>query len=154
MRRLQANLSYLAGLADRKSSNQAKGPQFLMPPPLNLKLKLRNPTLSPSSDAADAKPDPMADRNERDKALKELYGKLQALYPGVDPKKEPAFGPSAPNPSLGGPQGQNAQRHGGSNQASPAPVPRKTPQMMAASTPTPPHPQHMGISALGNAGVV
>ena len=60
------------------------GPGYLTAPPLNLELKVRIMDMTYDMD-------PMADREDRDKVLKELYGRLQTLYPGVDPKKEPQF---------------------------------------------------------------
>lgn len=58
--------------------------------------------------------------------MKDLYKKLQALFPGIDPRKEPAYAISNP----GAQQPNNGQRPGGpqsggplSNQGSPAPAP-------------------------------
>ena len=139
MRRIQVNLSYLATLADRKTVQPPAPPQVLMPPLLNLGLKLRV-----SSDVTPEKlPDPNVDREERDRLLKNLYGKLQALFPGVDPKKEGP--PSASNARPGGP-GQNPNQPSmkapngqmmGSEHGSPAPGPQvqKTPQMSNATAP-------------------
>jgi hypothetical protein len=136
MRRLQGNLTFLASLADRKGAAQIpQGPPYLAPPPLNLRIKMRSPTTSTAPDSSDKQPDPdpgreeedqqlMADREDRDKLLKELYKKLQAQFPGVDPRKEPAF----PHPAKQQPQ--NGQRPGvpgtghSSNQGSPAPTPQ------------------------------
>ena len=135
MRRLQGNLTYLAALADRKVGQVPPCPAYLMPPPLNLGIKMRAPTASDSTEKA---PDPdadreekdrvlTADREERDKLMKELYKKLQAQFPGIDPRREPAF----PMSNSGAQQQQhNAQRQGGpgggqsSNQGSPAPTPQ------------------------------
>lgn len=86
MRRLQANLAYLAALADRKTVQVPPAPAYLMPPPLNLSLKLRAPK---SASDGEVRKDPIADREERDKTLKDMYARLQAMFPGVDPKKEP-----------------------------------------------------------------
>ncbi len=133
MRRLQANLAYLASLADRKGAVPVgKGPQLLTPPSLNLRIKLRGqtPTPTPASDSSEPnKTDPNADLEDRDKYLKELYRRLQALYPGVDPKKEPAFPPAGP----GANQKQGPGSGPGSNQ--PSPAPQKTPQMATVSAP-------------------
>ena len=131
MRRLQSNLGYLASLADRKVPGQiAKGPQLLTAPPLNLKIKLDGTMPEPPSDSADGKPDFKIDREERDKSLKDLYKRLQALYPGVDP-----------NANAGG---RPVGAQGGSNQASPSPGPQKTPQMSTISAP--PQPQATAMS--------
>ncbi|KAH8912175.1 hypothetical protein BR93DRAFT_63745 [Coniochaeta sp. PMI_546] len=136
MRRLQGNLTYLAALADRKVGQVPPCPAHLMPPPLNLSIKMRSPT-APGADPNEnpSAPDPereekdrllTADREERDKLLKELYKKLQAQFPGIDPRREPAF--AMPNP--GAQQPHNGQRQAGpgagpsSNQGSPAPNPQ------------------------------
>ncbi|KAG5951820.1 hypothetical protein E4U57_006607 [Claviceps arundinis] len=90
MRRLQGNLSYMAALADRKPEVKAPPcPAYLSAPPLNLSLKMRAPSVA--LEGRDPNLDPVADRKERDQALKDLYSKLQALFPGFDPKKEPIF---------------------------------------------------------------
>ncbi|KAB5554645.1 hypothetical protein GE09DRAFT_1121875 [Coniochaeta sp. 2T2.1] len=128
MRRLQGNLTYLAALADRKVGQVPTCPAHLMPPPLNLGIKMRLPT---PEDATE--PDPereekekalAADREERDKLMKELYKKLQAQFPGIDPRREPAFAvPGAQQQ----PSGQRPGAPGGgssSNQGSPAPTPQ------------------------------
>ena len=134
MARLKGNLAYLASLADRKVPGQiAKGPQYLTAPPLNSRVKLASATPGPASESADAKPDTKSEPEERDKYLKDLYRRLQALYPGVDPKREPNAGGS------GRPGGAH-----GSNQASPSPGPQKTPQMATISAP--PQPQAAATS--------
>ncbi|KAG6279846.1 hypothetical protein E4U47_002271 [Claviceps purpurea] len=90
MRRLQGNLSYMAALADRKPEVKVPPcPAYLSAPPLNLSLKLRAPSVA--LEGRDPDLDPVADRKERDMALRDLYSKLQALFPGFDPKKEPIF---------------------------------------------------------------
>lgn len=114
MRRIQVNLTYLAALADRKSVHPPAPPAVLMPPPLNLGLKLR----VSSDESPEKMPDPNADREERDRLMKHLYAKLQALFPGVDPKKEgpPAGSNPRPsnaqqmNPNQQNPQQQNSQQ--------------------------------------------
>jgi hypothetical protein len=89
MRRLQANLTYMFALADRKAKAQVPAsPAYLTPPPLNLQLKLKLPPTA-ADDPVERPADPVADRAERDTLLKNLYKKLHSLYPGVDPKKEP-----------------------------------------------------------------
>ncbi|KAK0714873.1 hypothetical protein B0H67DRAFT_226551 [Lasiosphaeris hirsuta] len=147
MRRLQANLTYMAALADRKSQQAPPCPAYLMPPPLNLSIRLRVPQSMPD-ESSEKPPDPNADRGDRDKLLKDLYRRLQALFPGIDPRKEPAT--QVPNQRAGAPgqhhpsQGvmkaqpnQNGQMMGGqgSNHGSPAPGPQKTPQMANAANP-------------------
>ncbi|KAK4100275.1 hypothetical protein N658DRAFT_487004 [Parathielavia hyrcaniae] len=138
MRRLQANLTYMFALADRKKG-VPPSPAYLTPPPLNLQLKLKLPPSTPE-DAVERPDDPVADRLERDQMLKNLYRKLQSLYPGVDPNKEPPAQPPAggarASVSAGGGGGgkglngteSNALGGGGggqqgSNQNSPAPTP-------------------------------
>ncbi|KAL2196850.1 hypothetical protein P885DRAFT_37257 [Corynascus similis CBS 632.67] len=109
MRRLQANLTYMFALADRKGKAQLpSSPAYLTPPPLNLHLKLRVPPSTPD-DPVERPADPIADRAERDQMLKSLYKKLHTLYPGVDPKKEPpAQPPAGVRPPGGGPGGSGS----------------------------------------------
>jgi len=110
MRRLQSNLAYLAAIADRshKPSNQIPAhPTIMTAPVLNLKP-------NPSPDVGNA-PKPESPSNsetkkvdgeeqkqnkeeskgltgqskeERMETLKDQYRRLQALFPGVDPKKD------------------------------------------------------------------
>lgn len=110
MRRIQVNLTYLAALADRKSVHPPAPPAVLMPPPLNLGLKLR----VSSDESPEKMPDPNADREERDRLMKHLYSKLQALFPGVDPKKEGP--PAGSNPRPSNPQQQNPQQQNSQQQ--------------------------------------
>lgn len=122
MRRLQANLSYMAALADRKP--EVKGPPcpaYLSAPSLNLTLKPRAQPLN--AEGTDAQADAATDRAERDKSIKDLYRRLQAVFPGFDPKNEPAFRV----PGVGKPGNPAA------GQASP--VAQQTPQM--PNTPMP-----------------
>ena len=98
MRRLQANLTYMFALADRKAKPQLPtSPAYLTPPPLNMQLKLKLPPTS-ADDPVERPADPVADRIERDTLLKNLYKKLHSLYPGVDPRKEPAAQPAGARP--------------------------------------------------------
>jgi hypothetical protein len=123
MRRLQANLSYMAALADRKPEVKAPPcPAYLTAPPLNLSLKPR------ALEGSDKGMDLVADREERDKSIKELYSRLQAVFPGFDPKKEPVYRV----PPQGGPQGQ--KHNPGMSQASP--TAQKTPQMTNMPAPS------------------
>ncbi|KAF4467885.1 CYC8-general repressor of transcription [Fusarium albosuccineum] len=129
MRRLQANLSYMAALADRKPEVKVPPcPAYLSAPPLNLSLKLRAPAVGP--DGSENKIDPVSDREERDKSIKDLYSRLQAAFPGFDPKKEPAF---RMNTQAGGQKAGNPAANQGS------PTAQKTPQM--TNMPAPPMPQ-------------
>jgi len=81
--------------------------------------------------------DPIADREDRNKYLKELYAKLQALFPGIDPKKEPAFPINARAGNPGQPQpGQMQQKGTMGGQGSPGMGQvQRTPQM--ANMPAP-----------------
>jgi len=150
IRRLHTNLAYMAVLADRKSVQAPPNPAYLMPPPLNLKLKLRVPKTAPGAPdgATELPPDPNSDREERDQLLKDLYKRLQALFPGVDPRKEPP--PQPPNARPGGQQmnpgmmkPQNGQMNMGmQSNGSPGPGPQlqKTPQMINIAAPSMPLP--------------
>jgi hypothetical protein len=158
MRRLQANLSYMWAVAERKVKPVPSSPGYLTAPPFHLQLKIRLPPNNPD-DHIDQPADPMADRAERDQVVKNLYKKLQALYPGIDPRKEPVAQPAGARPGAAGnptsaggmkPPGQNGQAPNplggggaqGSNHNSPAPTPgassqqgQGTPQMMNAVAP-------------------
>lgn len=141
IRRLQANLSYLASLADRKASAQVPPcPGYLSAPPLNMKVKLKALAVTPD---ATERSDSSGDREDRDKYIKELYKRLQGLFPGFDPKKEPPY----PTPAQQKPNAaqaaamQNAQQQRmasgqAPNSGSPAQV-QKTPQMTTAPAPSP-----------------
>lgn len=95
MRRLQANLSYMASLADRKPDTKpAPCPAYLTAPQLTLTVKLRAQPIIP--EGTDIQIDPVTDREERAEAIKELYTRLQACFPGIDPTKEPTFRPAQP----------------------------------------------------------
>lgn len=89
--------------------------------------------------AANTPADPVTDRQDRNKYLQELYAKLQALFPGIDPKKEPAFPISNVRPGAPGqPQpGQMQQKGPMGGQGSPGMGQvQRTPQM--ANMPAPP----------------
>jgi hypothetical protein len=101
MKRLQSNLAYLAAIADRshKPSSQIPAhPAMMLPPPIKLRATNINPTSSPNSDDKEEgdtkKPETNAERIE---SLKDYYKQLQALFPGVDPNKEPPI--PQPNPA-------------------------------------------------------
>ena len=96
MRRLQANLAYLAAIADKSHKPGAQAPThpaILTPPPLVPKPAS---TISPSAITESKKEDgedqkdtiPIEDRGERIETLKTQYKKLQEMFPDVDPKKE------------------------------------------------------------------
>lgn len=122
MRRLQANLSFMAAMADRKPDAKVPPcPAFLSAPPLNLTLR---PRAQPSSaEGTDTKVDPSTDREQRDKSIKELYARLQAVFPGFDPKKEPPYRMPAAG-KAGNPLGQGS------------PAPSKAPQLPNAPMPS------------------
>jgi len=95
MRRLQANLAYLAAIADRShkpDSQIPRHPATMTAPPLTSKGGLAG---SPKQDSKKEESDdkksglkkPEEEEN-RAEILKEQYKRLQALFPGVDPKKE------------------------------------------------------------------
>ncbi|KAI6093519.1 hypothetical protein F4821DRAFT_252523 [Hypoxylon rubiginosum] len=137
MRRLQTNLAYLAALADKKGNVTAAPYPYLKAPPLNttVKLKMQGPDGSESQDAPD--------REDTVKYIQELYKKLQNLYPGVDPNKEPMPAPSARQ----GAQPMNAPKHNPHAPGHPSPVSGKqrTPKM-ATSAP----PSSLANSAMGH----
>lgn len=118
-------------------------PIILSAPPLNLKLKPRPLASAPDAETVDVG----ADREERDAYIRDLYKKLHALFPGMDPTKEPSYRPQqkaggpGPNPLVAA---QNAQRLAtmaaaqGQMQmnSAPSPVPsahHTTPQMATLS---------------------
>ncbi|OTB15521.1 hypothetical protein K445DRAFT_108729 [Daldinia sp. EC12] len=130
MRRLQTNLTYLAALADKKGNVTAGPcPSYLKPPPLNTSIKLRM-MLGPDGSENQEAPD----RGETAKYIQELYKKLQALYPGIDPNKEPTItGPGGrqnaqhPNAAKPGPPRTPGQ---------PSPGGQQTPKMATSAPPT------------------
>lgn len=117
MRRLQANLAYLAAIADRShkpSSQIPPHPAIISAPPLSpLPPKTQtkqSPKTSPnqnnnakndqaqSSENVDGATNSAThstdiysweETEDRLETLKTLYARLQTLFPGVDPKKEP-----------------------------------------------------------------
>ena len=146
MRRLNVNFAYMAPYADRRPAQPC--PAILTPPPLNLNIKLRAPQSTPG-EPTESMPDPNLDRVERDKILKDLYKKLQALYPGIDPRKEYTSQGANARPGQPGQQANQAMMKAhqnvkgqmmggqGSNHSSPAPGPQtqRTPQMTNAAAP-------------------
>jgi hypothetical protein len=117
MRRLQANLAYLAAIADRShkpSSQIPPHPAIISAPPLSplpSKPQIKqSPKASPNENsniktestlssetangAANGTPINLGissseEAEDRLETIKALYARLQALFPGVDPKKEP-----------------------------------------------------------------
>jgi hypothetical protein len=95
MRRLQSNLAYLAAIADRshKPSSQIPAhPAIMSAPPIPSKSQSTSATTS--SPQAETKKEEsnevkIPDNEDHAEILREQYKKLQALFPGVDPKKEP-----------------------------------------------------------------
>lgn len=124
MSRLKANLTYMAALADRKAGiNLPPAPAYLTAPNLHLSLKLRT-----NPEGGEANPDPTADRDERDKGIKDLYARLQAAYPDVDPKNVPGFRASGPGQKPGA-QGPGASQV--------SPTTQQQPQMISNAMPAP-----------------
>lgn len=105
MRRLQANLAYLAAIADRshKPLNQIPPhPAWMSAPPM--------------PDQAQTTDSPI-DSMSTISSLQESYKKLHALFPGVDPKREP---PMASQGQKAGPHGASGpQTQGPQTQAQP-----------------------------------
>ncbi|CAK7275403.1 hypothetical protein SEPCBS119000_006676 [Sporothrix epigloea] len=116
MKRLQSNLGYLATLADRKvTAAAAKGPNFLSAPTLNLNIRLRATPPAADINAGAALPeDPNSDREARAQYIRELYSKLQKLYPGIDYTKEPAFASQPASQAGPGSSNLSSRDHGGS----------------------------------------
>ncbi|KAI1209888.1 uncharacterized protein F4807DRAFT_77031 [Annulohypoxylon truncatum] len=131
MRRLQSNLSYLAALADKKGNvPAAPSPTYLKAPPLNTGVKLKMMVGPDGSESQEA-----PDRDETAKYIQELYKKLQGLYPGIDPNKEPVF--PVP-PGRQGNQTANVTKPGSRTPGQPSPVPGKqmTPKMVTSAPPS------------------
>ncbi|TGJ78550.1 hypothetical protein E0Z10_g10211, partial [Xylaria hypoxylon] len=134
---LQTNLAYLAGLADkeRKPTQPSQPyPAYLKPPPLNTSIKLRQVQAQEGSEAKTVS----IDREETTKYIGELYRRLQALYPDIDPNKEPSMRPTT--------QALNSTQSGSQTpgQASPVPGKQSTPTL---PTSAPPQPAPMGVPA-------
>ncbi|KAI1119443.1 hypothetical protein F5Y14DRAFT_3413 [Nemania sp. NC0429] len=137
MRRLGTNLSYLAGIADkeRKPTQPLQPyPAYLKPPPLNTSIKLRQVQ---AQDGSEATTD-ITDREETAKYIGDLYKRLQALFPDIDPNKEPGARLPAQAPSL---TQSGAQTPG---QASPVPGKQSTPTLPNSA---PPQPTTTGVLA-------
>jgi hypothetical protein len=145
MRRLQANLAYLAAIADRShkpSSQIPPHPAIISAPPLSPLSKSSSKQTSKASPnqnttthsavksespsdgskplhdtgatngASNSNDTAPGSDGEEDRAvtLRALYAQLQALFPGVDPKKEPPIQSSAASRS-------GSQKSQGQNQA-------------------------------------
>ncbi|CAJ2502145.1 Uu.00g049980.m01.CDS01 [Anthostomella pinea] len=123
MRRLQSNLAYLAALADKKGGAAAPNPAYLRAPTLNTSVKLRQ---MPGADENEVKAEAPT-REETAKYMAELYSKLQGLYPGVDPSKEPVFPATAGRPGAAKPGTQTP------GQSSPVPGKQKTPKLASSA---------------------
>ncbi|KAI2780810.1 hypothetical protein F4815DRAFT_115280 [Daldinia loculata] len=129
MRRLQTNLTYLAALADKKGNVTAGPcPSYLKPPPLNTSIKLRM-MLGPDGSENQEAPD----RRETAKYIQELYKKLQALYPGIDPNKEPTITASSGRQNA---QQANAIKPGSRTPGQPSPGGQQTPKMATSAPPS------------------
>jgi len=87
MRRLQANLAYLAAIADRShkpSSQIPSHPAYMNAPSIAPRANIPSTAaLSPATD------------EENKEHIKGLYSQLQALFPGVDPNFESHPTPTA-----------------------------------------------------------
>lgn len=135
MRRLQANLSYLAGMTDKdRKPSSPPYPAYLKAPTLNTNIKLRQMQAQDGSEIIGETPD----RAETAKYIGELYKKLQALFPDVDPNKEPVVRPTA--------HASNTTYSGSQTPGQASPVPGKQPTPTLASS-APPHSVTMGVSA-------
>ena len=90
MRRLQCNLAYLAATADRshKPSSQIPAhPAIMSAPPPPPKPSTSSPVSPPTPKNEPKQTE--AEAEERAGVIGDLYRRLQALFPGVDPKTEP-----------------------------------------------------------------
>lgn len=120
MRRLQANLAYLAAIADKSHKPGAQAPThpaIITAPPLVSKPASSTTTSTTTTDSevkkeeGDEKKDLLIteDRVERIETLKSQYKRLQEMFPDVDPKKEgQAAGSGKGAGQVSGGQGQQA----------------------------------------------
>jgi len=143
MRRLQANLAYLAAIADRShkpSSQIPPHPAIISAPPLsplppktqikqspkpspnqNPNIKTESTSLSETANGAtsgapiDFDAAGSEETEDRLETIKALYARLQALFPGVDPKKEPPIQAMNKNAQQKG-QAQRQNTNPGQNQ--------------------------------------
>ncbi|KAI8635211.1 hypothetical protein F5Y19DRAFT_4047 [Xylariaceae sp. FL1651] len=140
MRRLQTNLAYLAALADKEKRPAQPYPAYLKAPTLNTSIKLRQPQ---APDGTENKTE-IPDREETVKYIGELYKKLQALYPGIDPNKEPNFQISGSGRPAA--QAPNSTQSGSQTPGQASPVPGKQPTPTLASS-APPQSMMSGVTA-------
>jgi hypothetical protein len=143
MRRLQANLAYLAAIADRShkpSSQIPPHPAIISAPPLsplspkfsmkqspkaspnqNANIKVESTSSSETANGAangtlvDLDAGGSEETEARAETIKALYTRLQALFPGVDPKKEPPIQAMNKNAQQKG-QAQRQNTNPGQNQ--------------------------------------
>jgi hypothetical protein len=143
MRRLQANLAYLAAIADRShkpSSQIPPHPAIISAPPLSplppkpqIKQSPKaspnqNPNIKTESTPSSGTPNGATngapidhdatgseETEDRLETIKALYVRLQALFPGVDPKKEPPIQAMNKNAQQKG-QAQRQNTNPGQNQ--------------------------------------
>ncbi|OWO97792.1 hypothetical protein B2J93_8903 [Marssonina coronariae] len=117
MRRLQSNLAYLAAIADRShkpSSQIPPHPAILVAPGLNPKPVAGAGAAAADSAAGNEEMGEQASADEsRGALLREQYKQLQALFPGVEVKKEAPI--QAGNPALRA----QAQPHGAAHAQQP-----------------------------------
>jgi hypothetical protein len=167
MRRLQANLAYLAAIADRShkpSSQIPPHPAIISAPSLsplppkssmkqspkaspnqNANIKVESTSSSETANGAtngtpvDLDAGGSEETEDRVETIKALYTRLQALFPGVDPKKEPPIQAMNKNAQQKG-QAQRQNTNPGQNhmpgQGQGAVKPQQLPQgqMMAGNT--------------------
>jgi len=110
MRRLQSNLAYLAAIADRShkpSSQIPPHPAIMTAPSITPKPPLKCPSSDESETKEEDSDKKKLDEQDEDRVemLKDQYKKLQDLFPGVDPKKDPQM-----------PSGARAQKQGEQSQ--------------------------------------
>ncbi|KAG9231627.1 hypothetical protein BJ875DRAFT_111826 [Amylocarpus encephaloides] len=100
MRRLQSNLAYLAAIADRShkpSSQIPPHPAIMFAPSVTQKSTSSAPSSSPKAEEGEEGEKAERAHQDRIELLKDCYKQLQALFPGVDPHKEPPM--PQPNPA-------------------------------------------------------
>jgi len=104
MRRLQVNLAYLAAIADRSHKPASQVPAHpavmsaptLASKPSSLKSSASTHALTTEPKKEDSETNLPPEINEdRGEVLKDQYRRLQALFPGVDPKKDQSVNAAA-----------------------------------------------------------
>lgn len=103
-KRLQANLAYLAAMADRpnKPASQVPTHPVWMSAPYLLPRTPLTPQKSPHSVKTDGSGLAEEGYDQRIMAVTEMYQKLQSLFPDFDPTKEPQPPSQAPRPPYPG----------------------------------------------------